>query len=244
MSLFEHVAGSAIVDNRGRFHCPYCKENTFIAKDTDEFYNHVLSCHLRKNSPKLGNKFLPMNKERFEELLREEGAARRWERPLAKTYLEAMNIKDRGPSDSSEGSCRICSYFIIDRDIEVVRSKMLGHVKLEHDHWLEEQQATPDTRQPESKYGAGRPRLDLLPLDGLELAAGAFERGLAKYKINDWRESDVSHRDRLRAAISHCFHELEGRTEDETGASHLGNAIADLLMVATLRKMNKGKKDI
>lgn len=95
-----------------------------------------------------------------------------------------------------------------------------------------------------SRYGSGRPRIDLLPIEGLEVAAASFEYGTRKYALNDWRKRNLSHRDQARAAISHIYKYLQGEDVDsESGCEHLGNALARLLMLTTMRKNKNGTDD-
>ena len=77
-----------------------------------------------------------------------------------------------------------------------------------------------------------KPRMDLLPPEGIFAAARAFTFGQLKYKdAPDWREEGIPVSKCLAAALRHIFKYLSGHLRDEeSGLSHLDHSIARLMM--------------
>lgn len=81
----------------------------------------------------------------------------------------------------------------------------------------------------EDKTGKGR--MDLLPYEGLRIAAVRMEEGIPKYGLEDWKRG-VPVRNLLSSAVRHTYQHIEGMTDED----HLAAAICDLLMVAHTEK--------
>lgn len=93
----------------------------------------------------------------------------------------------------------------------------------------------------QSKYGSGRPRLDLLTLEALEEIARAAEYGTRKYAAWDWLDNAMPWADRARAVISHTMKWLGGENLDpESGLSHLAHAGCNIMFLLTYEKRKLG----
>jgi len=98
-------------------------------------------------------------------------------------------------------------------------------------------------KQESKKYDSGKPDLTLLPIEGLSLAAQALMFGATKYGRHNYKETGFALERILAAALRHIYAFESGETLDpESGVSHLGHALASLLMAAYIHQ-NFPEKD-
>ncbi|MBS7741422.1 MULTISPECIES: dATP/dGTP diphosphohydrolase domain-containing protein [unclassified Chelatococcus] len=84
-----------------------------------------------------------------------------------------------------------------------------------------------DDTNPKDRAGSCRVDLSLFPAAGLIHGAHAMMDGADKYDPYNWREKKVRTRVYIAAAQRHLLDYLDGEdTADDSGAHHLGHAIA------------------
>jgi hypothetical protein len=84
------------------------------------------------------------------------------------------------------------------------------------------------------KHDHGKPRMELVPAEGLELVAQVFSFGASKYGDYNWAGGLKVSR-LVGAALRHIFAFLRGETNDpESGLPHLAHAGCGLLMAITM----------
>jgi hypothetical protein len=80
---------------------------------------------------------------------------------------------------------------------------------------------------PKDRVGSAKVDLSLFPPAGMIHGAHAFMDGAEKYGAFNWREKKVRARVYVAAAQRHLLDWLDGQeTADDSGAHHLGHAIA------------------
>ena len=79
---------------------------------------------------------------------------------------------------------------------------------------------------PKSIYGVQKKSLSLIPLVSLEETAAALKFGSGKYGAWNWRQHSVAASIYLDACMRHLKAWQEFEDADESGASHLGHAMA------------------
>ena len=83
------------------------------------------------------------------------------------------------------------------------------------------------------KHDSGKPQLSMLPREGLEMAARAFEYGARKYGRGNFRNGPMAYSRLTDAALRHITAMANGEWLDsESGNPHLSHAIASLMMLA------------
>ena len=93
------------------------------------------------------------------------------------------------------------------------------------------------------KPSAGKSRLDLLPWEALGPVAAAFEHGLKKYELDNWRHLK-SRRLYFAAAMRHMGAWMMREEKDpESGLSHLAHVAACILILITAEELGLGKDD-
>lgn len=99
---------------------------------------------------------------------------------------------------------------------------------------------TPNTEGPPTKLINGKIRLDLLPVEALEVAAMAFADGInsGKYQMNDWRVGDGRPwNEYYGAALRHTTAWWKGEDDaQDSKVNHLGHAMACLMILYTYQK--------
>lgn len=88
------------------------------------------------------------------------------------------------------------------------------------------------------KFDNGKPDLTDIPLEAMWEMGRAFTFGQKKYSKGNFRNGMLVSR-QLAAAIRHIYQHLDGETIDiESGAMHLGNALASISMAIYNLKNN------
>ena len=86
---------------------------------------------------------------------------------------------------------------------------------------------------PKQRYGDLKAPLGLMPSSALFCMAQALKNGAAKYGQYNWRETKVETMTYIHACLRHVYSYLDGEAIDpESGASHLGHAMACLAILA------------
>jgi hypothetical protein len=94
-----------------------------------------------------------------------------------------------------------------------------------------------------SAESAVKPRLELLPMVGLEQIAEVLTYGAAKYEANNWRRGARWGR-YFAALLRHVFAWWRGEDRDpETGMSHLAHAGCCLLFLMEYQQSGLGTDD-
>lgn len=94
-----------------------------------------------------------------------------------------------------------------------------------------------------TKHDAGKPRLDLLPFDALEVVGLVLARGSVKYGDRNWELGRGFGRD-LGASLRHTFAWAQGEDDDpETGLPHLAHACCGLLFLLSFQLRGIGRDD-
>jgi hypothetical protein len=93
-----------------------------------------------------------------------------------------------------------------------------------------------DERGSGARFNSGKPRLDLVPIIGLESAAQVFEYGAQKYASWNWAKGMP-----WSAVVGCLMRHLSAiqRGEDldpESGLPHVGHLMCNALMLATFRE--------
>lgn len=84
------------------------------------------------------------------------------------------------------------------------------------------------------KYDNFKSRLDLLPVDALELVGFVLRHGAKKYRANGWKDCKDPMR-YVRPILSHTFQHLKGNyTDKESGLLHLAHAVTSGLIALDL----------
>lgn len=84
------------------------------------------------------------------------------------------------------------------------------------------------------KHDSGKPRMELIPAEGIEQIAQVFAFGAGKYGDYNWAGGLKVSR-LLGAVLRHIFAFLRGETNDpESGLSHLAHAGCGILMALTM----------
>jgi predicted HAD superfamily Cof-like phosphohydrolase len=83
------------------------------------------------------------------------------------------------------------------------------------------------------KYDSGKPELDLIPTEPLNMIADVLTFGAKKYGRNNWRMNNVPEFSRLYASIlRHLMAWNDGQDNDpESGLSHLAHASTQLMFL-------------
>lgn len=93
------------------------------------------------------------------------------------------------------------------------------------------------------KPATGKSRLDLIPWEALGPVADAFEHGLKKYELDNWR-CLKSRRLYFAALMRHLGAWMMRKGKDpESGLSHLAHAGACILILITAEELDLGKDD-
>lgn len=88
----------------------------------------------------------------------------------------------------------------------------------------------------------GKPRMELLPMRALLLAAQAMAYGAEKYAERGWASVPGGRAKYLGATLRHLAkHAMGERMDEESGLPHLAMALADLMIVAELVEMGAGE---
>jgi Domain of unknown function (DUF5664) len=96
----------------------------------------------------------------------------------------------------------------------------------------EEANKAADQTNPKDILGVKKPRLSLVPPAGLIYASLAMANGADKYGPYNWREKKVQAMIYLEAAMRHILSYQDGESNaQDSGAPHLGHAIACLLII-------------
>lgn len=83
------------------------------------------------------------------------------------------------------------------------------------------------------KYDGGKPRMELLPREGLEEIAKVLTFGAAKYDAHNWRKGMAWSR-LAGACARHLFAWVAGENKDpESGLSHLAHAGCCIVFLLT-----------
>lgn len=92
------------------------------------------------------------------------------------------------------------------------------------------------------KYDSFKSRLDLLPVDALELVGFVLRHGAKKYRANGWVDCKDPTR-YVRPILSHTFQHLKGNyTDKESGLLHLAHAVTSGLIALDLfLRLGEGK---
>lgn len=91
-----------------------------------------------------------------------------------------------------------------------------------------------------TKQAVGKPMVNLVPMEMVFGAARAFEFGLTKYEVNNWRKglpSSMLYSATMRHLLKHASGEV---TDPESGLVHLDHAAASLAMLMC----NLGEDDL
>ena len=92
-----------------------------------------------------------------------------------------------------------------------------------------------------TKYDSGKADLSLLPLVALEQMARAFMYGEAKYARYNYCKGFDTHR-LIGAALRHINQWQNGEDLDpESGASHLGHALASIAMLLHIMELGTAR---
>lgn len=87
---------------------------------------------------------------------------------------------------------------------------------------------------PVIKYDNFKSRLDLLPVDALELVGFVLRHGARKYRANGWQDCEDPQR-YIRPILTHTFQHLKGNyTDPESGILHLAHAVTSGLIALEL----------
>ena len=94
------------------------------------------------------------------------------------------------------------------------------------------------------KFDTDKPRMDLVPAEGLEEVAKAFTFGAVKYGDHNWR-GGIKWTRLGAASLRHIYAWLRGEDYDsESGLHHLSHAICCLLMLVSYEKMGARVKEL
>jgi len=100
-----------------------------------------------------------------------------------------------------------------------------------------------DYRLAASKFDADKPRVDLVPVQGILAAARAFTFGAKKYSPWNWTKG-LEWLRLYGAVLRHLFEFSVGHTKDkESGLHPLDHALASLLMLQAHVELGLGKDD-
>jgi len=90
------------------------------------------------------------------------------------------------------------------------------------------------------KYDTGKPRIDLIPMEGLTEIGRVMSHGAGKYGENTWQGlSDFENR-YFAAAMRHMIAWKQGEKIDpESGISHLGHAATNIFFLIWGEKREK-----
>lgn len=89
-----------------------------------------------------------------------------------------------------------------------------------------------DQTNPKDRLGVKKPRLSLVPPSGFVYAALAMANGADKYGPYNWRSKKVQAMIYTEAAMRHILSWQDGEENaTDSGAPHLGHAIACLLII-------------
>jgi len=90
------------------------------------------------------------------------------------------------------------------------------------------------------KYDTGKPRIDLIPMDGLTEIGRVMSHGAEKYGENAWQGlSDFENR-YFAAAMRHMIAWKQGEKKDpESGLSHLSHAATNIFFLIWGEKREK-----
>jgi hypothetical protein len=92
------------------------------------------------------------------------------------------------------------------------------------------------------KYDGGKPKISLIPIEAINEMATSFTYGANKYSADNYKNG-LAFRRLLDASLRHILAIANGEDKDEeSGLSHLGNALASLAMLAYMMK-NKPEFD-
>ena len=80
---------------------------------------------------------------------------------------------------------------------------------------------------PKTAFGIKKPSMHLIPGTALMMLAKVMALGAKKYTAFNWRDQPVSASVYVSAALRHIYQWFDGEdTDPESGASHLGHAMA------------------
>jgi len=94
-------------------------------------------------------------------------------------------------------------------------------------------------QEPGLRYDGGKPRYDLIPIDGLIALTDVYTKGAEKYADRNW-EKGMSWSRVYRCILSHTFKFMMGESYDEeTGCHHMAMAAWNCLALCVydLRKI-------
>lgn len=87
-----------------------------------------------------------------------------------------------------------------------------------------------------ARFNAGKPAMELIPLDGLESAARVFEYGTKKYAPWNWAKG-MPWSVVVGCMMRHLAAMQRGEDVDpESGLPHVGHLMCNALMLATFRE--------
>lgn len=90
---------------------------------------------------------------------------------------------------------------------------------------------------------AGKPRLDLVPHEGVLAAARALEYGLVKYPAHNYMHG-LSWMALVGSILRHLYRWIwDGRPDPESGLDDLDHLCADVLMLAAIVRRHPGLDD-
>jgi hypothetical protein len=85
---------------------------------------------------------------------------------------------------------------------------------------------------PGSKLDGDKPRLDLLPVEALELAGLVLAHGAKKYSDDNWHQVPDGQKRYTAAALRHLFAHMRGEKDDpESGLPHIGHFLCCALFL-------------
>lgn len=92
------------------------------------------------------------------------------------------------------------------------------------------------------KHDQGKPRMDLLPMDGLLEIAKVLTFGATKYGDHNWEKGIEFHRLRAAQMRHDAAVEMGELYDSESGLIHTAHKACDALMELTLRIRNEKQK--
>lgn len=102
-----------------------------------------------------------------------------------------------------------------------------------------------DPETPVKKKDAGKPRLDLVPLSPLKLAAEAYGVGASKYAPGAWRENPMRWGQVQAALLRHleAWWSRRELADPEDGQHHLGAVMFCVFTLAEYERLGIGEDD-
>lgn len=93
------------------------------------------------------------------------------------------------------------------------------------------------------KFDTGKLRWDLLPLECIEDCVKVLTMGANKYAPNNWQKVEGANERYYAALLRHLSAWRQGEEIDpESGVSHLGHIMCNVIFLSWLEKQNKNEK--